>query len=128
MLLHEYYFENLGGKQALDVSSALYKKIIEDFGSFDNWKQDFTSTGLMRGIGWAVVYWEPKTDKLINVWVNEHDEGHITGSRPILVMDVFEHAYMSDYQLDRAKYIEAFFRNINWQASIGRFNECMAKK
>lgn len=128
MLLHEYYFENLGGKQALDVNSALYKKIIEDFGSFDTWKQDFTSTGLMRGIGWAVVYWEPKTDKLINAWINEHDEGHIAGSSPILVMDVFEHAYMSDYQLDRAKYIEAFFKNINWEASIGRFNECLAKK
>lgn len=122
ILLHEYYFENLGGKTPIDIKSAFYKKIIQDFGSFDNWKQDFIATGLMRGIGWALVYSEPRTGKLINTWINEHDTGHVTAAKPILVMDVFEHAYMTDYQLDRAKYIEAFFRNINWEAVITRYN------
>ncbi len=121
MLLHEYYFANLGGKEPLDVNSLLYKQIIEDFGSFDNWKDDFISTGLMRGIGWVILYREPRTGKLVNVWVNEHDVGHITASSPILVVDVFEHAYMTDYQLDRSKYIEAFFKNINWKAVTERF-------
>jgi len=120
-LLHEYYFENLGGSQPLDVNTSLYKKITESFGSFENWKQDFISTGMMRGIGWVVVYWEPKTGKLVNVWVNEHDTGHLSGARPLLVMDVFEHAYITDYQLDRAKYIEAYFKNINWQVAAERF-------
>ena len=123
VLLHEYYFENLGGKEAFDVNSALYKKITEEFGSFDTWKQDFIFTGLMRGIGWAVLYWEPKAGKLINTWVDEHNTGNIAGAKPILVMDVFEHAYMSDYQLDRAKYIEAFFKNIDWKAVAQRFRK-----
>lgn len=125
VLLHEYYFENLKGKELLDINSTLYKKITEDFGSFDNWKEDFISTGLMRGIGWVVLYWEPRTGKLINVWINEHDVGHISAARPILVMDVFEHAYMPDYQLDREKYIETFFKNINWNVASKRFGKCL---
>lgn len=122
MLLHEYYFENLGGKGAIDTGSALYKKMIEEFGTFDRWKQDFVSTGSMRGIGWVVLYLEPRTGKLINAWINEHDTGHIAGAKPLLVMDVFEHAYMTDYQLDKAKYIDAFFKNIDWKAAERRFN------
>ncbi len=123
MVLHEYYFENLGPSAPLDAKSPLYIKISEDFGSFDDWKEDFISTGLMRGIGWAVLSWELKTGKLLNIWINEHDVGHITSSRPILVMDVFEHAYITDFGLDRAKYIESFFKNINWKISEKRFNE-----
>ncbi|MFA6609566.1 MAG: Fe-Mn family superoxide dismutase [Candidatus Omnitrophota bacterium] len=121
MLLHEYYFENMGGKEPVDVKSALYKKIAEEFGTFDRWKEDFISTGSMRGIGWAVLYWEPRTGKLINTWVDEHDKGNIVAAKPILVMDVFEHAYMTDYRLDRAKYIEAFFKNIDWKTVQDRF-------
>lgn len=121
MLLHEYYFENLGGKEPIDSTGALYKKITGEFGTFDRWKQDFISAGSMRGIGWVVLYWEPRTGKLINAWVDEHNTGNIAGARPLLVMDVFEHAYMPDYQLDRAEYIEAFFKNIDWKAVEKRF-------
>ena len=123
MMLHEYYFENLGGKEPPDLNGALYKSIAGNFGSFDNWKQDFVSTGMMRGIGWVVLCWEPRTGKLVNVWVNEHDAGHIVGAKPLLVMDVFEHAYMLDYQLDKGKYIEAFFKNVNWKSVA----ECFQK-
>ncbi len=122
-LLHEYYFENLGGNGSPDVEGVLVKKIAEDFGGFEAWKRDFISTGLMRGIGWAVLYWDPRTGKLVNVWVNEHDVGHLAGGRPILVMDVFEHSYMTDYQLDRAKYIAAFFKHINWAVVTDRFKK-----
>lgn len=122
VLLHEYYFENLGANGPIDSKSAFYKKLVEEFGSLERWKQDFISTGSMRGIGWVVLYQEPRSAKLINAWINEHDVGHLAGARPLLVMDVFEHAYMPDYQLDRAKYIEAFFKNINWQAVDRRFN------
>jgi len=121
VLLHEYYFENLGGKEPLDSGGGLYKAIADNFGSFDNWKQDFISTGMMRGIGWVVLYWEPRTKQLINAWINEHDTGHIAGGRPLLVIDVFEHAYMPDYQLDKAKYIDVFFNNINWKTVQERF-------
>jgi len=115
MRLHEYYFGNLGGKASPDEKSALYKKISEGFGSFELWKQDFISLGKMRGIGWVILYMDEQSQKLINVWINEHDGGHLSGAKPILVMDVFEHAYITDYQLERAKYIETFFNNINWK-------------
>lgn len=122
MRLHEYYFSNLGGKESkLDQNSPLYQNIIRDFGSYDAWKNDFIATGAMRGIGWAVLYLDPATGKLLNIWINEHDVGHLAGGQPILIMDVFEHAYMPDYGLDRAKYIDAFFNNINWDVVSKRF-------
>lgn len=122
MLLHELYFENMGGgKQQLDQNDPLYLKIKEDFGSYDNWKADFIATGLMRGIGWVVAYIDPKNGRLINEWINEHDLGHIAGGQPILIMDVFEHAYITEFGLDRAKYIDVFFNNINWNAVTKRF-------
>jgi Fe-Mn family superoxide dismutase len=121
MRLHEYYFGNLGGKNELDAKSPLYKKMVRDFGSFDAWKKDFISTGSMRGIGWVVLYWDTKSDCIFNCWINEHEVSHLAGCKPILVMDVFEHAYMTDYQLNRANYIEAFFKNINWDACARRF-------
>lgn len=115
MRLHEDYFSNLGGKGSkLDPQSDLMKQIVRDFGSFDAWKNDFVATGAMRGIGWAVLYRDPASGKLMNLWINEHDRGHLAGGNPILIMDVFEHAYLPDYGLDRAKYIDAFFDNINW--------------
>jgi Fe-Mn family superoxide dismutase len=123
VLLHEYYFENLGGREALGVNTALYKKIVESFGSFDAWKQDFISTSMMRGIGWVVLYREPRTGKVVNAWIGEHDVGHIAAAGPLLVIDVFEHAYLPDYQLDREKYVEAFFANINWKVAAKRFDK-----
>ncbi len=121
MLLHEYYFENLGGTQQLDKKDPLYAKIVADFGSYDAWKADFIATGLIRGIGWVVTYQEPKTGRLINAWINEHDLGHLAGAKPLLIMDVFEHAYITQYGLDRAKYIDVFFNNLNWEAVSKRF-------
>lgn len=120
MRLHELYFENMGGKDLLAEGSPLYKQIVKDFGSYDNWKTDFVATGEMRGIGWAVLYFDPVSNRLYNTWINEHDVGHLAGGKPILVMDVFEHAYLPDYHLERAKYIDAFFNTINWPIAEGR--------
>lgn len=120
MRLHEYYFENLGGKGGLDKSGKLYKKMSQDFGSYETWEKDFRAVGAMRGVGWAVLYQDKMTGGLINVWINEHDVGHPAGCTPILVLDVFEHAFMIDYGLKRPDYIEAFFKNINWKAAEGR--------
>ncbi|MCP5491833.1 MAG: superoxide dismutase [Chlamydiales bacterium] len=114
MLLHEAYFENLGMSQPLNSSSALYRQIEKDFGSYAAWEKDFKATGLMRGIGWVILYKDPKNKCLHNIWINEHDTGHIAGGTPILVMDVWEHAYITEFGLDRAKYIDIFFQNINW--------------
>ena len=114
MRLHEYYFENLGGKGGISKSGKLYQKLVESFGSYEAWEKDFKAKGSMRGIGWAVLYQDVLSGNFINFWINEHDVGHPAGGMPILIMDVFEHAFMIDYGLKRADYIEAFFKNINW--------------
>jgi superoxide dismutase, Fe-Mn family len=120
MRLHEYYFENLGGKTPLEKASQLSKKLVEDFGSYDAWEKDFKATGAMRGIGWVALYQDNATGRLINFWINEHDVSHPAGCKLLLIMDVFEHAFMIDYGLKRADYIAAFFKNINWAAVEGR--------
>ncbi|GAF82725.1 unnamed protein product [marine sediment metagenome] len=114
MRLHEYYFENLGGKGALDKSGKLGKKLAEEFGSYGDWEKDFRATATMRGIGWAILYQDNLNGMLLNQWINEHETGHLAGCTPLLVLDVFEHAFMIDYGLKRADYIEAFFKNVNW--------------
>lgn len=114
MRLHELYFGNLGGKEPLDPSTSLYQKIVSDFGSYEAWKSSFIATGMIRGIGWAILYLDPQTGRLLNVWINEHDLGHLAGGKPLLAMDVFEHAYITQYGLNRQKYIQAFFQNIHW--------------
>ncbi|HEY4716927.1 MAG TPA: Fe-Mn family superoxide dismutase [bacterium] len=117
MRLHEYYFENLGGEGQIDKNGKLAKKIIESFGSYEAWEKDFKATGSMRGIGWVVLYQDTATGNLINFWVNEHDVAHPAGGNPVIIMDVFEHAFMLDYGLKRADYIEAFFKNIDWKSA-----------
>ena len=121
MRLHELYFENLGGAEALDKTAELFQRLIKDFGSYEAWKKSFVSTGMIRGIGWVILYRDPNSDRLFNMWINEHDIGHLAGGFPILVMDVFEHAYITQYGLDRGKYIEAFFDNINWDKVANRY-------
>ena len=123
MRLHELYFGNLGGDGKLDPNSKLAKRLAEQFGSLENWQADFKATGAMRGIGWVVLYEDPANGRLINTWINEHDVGHLSGGRPLLIMDVFEHAFIPDYGLKRAEYIEAFFKNIDWQAVEGRLGK-----
>jgi Fe-Mn family superoxide dismutase len=120
MRLHEHYFENLGGKAAPDKSSKFGKKLADDFGSYENWEKDFKGTAAMRGIGWTILYQDNVTGRLINQWINEHEIGHLSGAVPILVLDVWEHAFMIDYGLKRTDYIEAFFKNINWIAVENR--------
>ncbi len=123
MRLHEYYFGNLGGKKPLDKAGALAKKLAADFGNYEAWEKDFRATGAMRGIGWVVLYQDDVTGGLFNTWINEHEVGHLAGCRPVLVMDVFEHAFMTDYGLKRADYIAAFFNNIDWGATEARLKK-----
>jgi Fe-Mn family superoxide dismutase len=120
MRLHEYYFENLGDDGVANKVGRLAKKLAEEFGSFETWEKDFRATGAMRGIGWVVLYQDDATGKMFNQWINEHEVGHFTGCTPILVMDVFEHAFMIDYGLNRAGYIESFFKNLKWSAAEAR--------
>jgi superoxide dismutase, Fe-Mn family len=122
MVLHEYYFDNLGATAPLSKDAALYKKISEGYGNYESWEADFKNTGLMRGIGWAIMYQDPGTKALTNHWISDHEVGHIAGFKPILVMDVWEHAYTVDFKAtERAKYIEAFMGNVNWDTAVKRF-------
>lgn len=131
MKLHELYFGNMkNGGSDKTKAEALIKKIEEDFGSYENWEKDFKGVGAMRGIGWVILAHDPSTDaqgkqngELFNVWINEHDMGHLAGTTPILVMDVFEHAFMLDYGLKRADYINAFFKAINWSEAENRLSK-----
>lgn len=122
MRLHEYYFENLGGKGRINKDGKLVKNITEDFASYETWERDFKATGAMRGIGWVVLYQDITNRKLINFWINEHDVSHPAGCTPILIMDVFEHAFMIDYGIKKADYIEAFFKSIDWASVEERLN------
>ena len=119
MVLHEYYFENLqqGGATKPDRGSAFVKAAEDSFGSYDMWKLDFSSVGKMRGVGWAVCSLNPVSRRLSNHWISLHEHGHVAGFIPLLVMDVWEHAYLLDYKpIERSSYIEAFFANIAWKA------------
>ena len=120
MRLHEYYFENLGGKSGIDKGGKLAKKLEAAFGSYEMWEKDFRAVGAMRGIGWAVLYQDVVNGALINFWINEHDTAHPAGCVPLIIMDVFEHAFMIDYGLKRVDYIEAFFKNVNLPAAEKR--------
>jgi superoxide dismutase, Fe-Mn family len=120
MVLHEYYFDNLqkgGGTGDPAKSSEFLKAAESTFGSYDIWKTDFVGIGKMRGVGWAICNQNPANGRLSNHWITLHETGNVAGFNPILVMDVWEHAFLLDYKpADRPKYIEAFFSNINWTA------------
>src|SRR3989344_7089580 len=123
MRLHEYYFENMnpaGG--APNETSTLHKKIAKEFGSIAKWEKDFKAVGAIRGIGWTILYHDAVADRLFNVWINEHEIGHLVGGKPILILDVFEHAYITDYGIKRGDYIETFFKAINWRVVEGRLS------
>ena len=122
MRLHEYYFGNIKKEfKELDKNSALAAGIEKEWGSYEMWEKDFKAMAAMRGIGWVILYHDKQADRLFNVWVNEHDVGHFAGAVPLLVMDVFEHAYIRDYGIKRADYIEVFIKNIDWNVADKRF-------
>lgn len=126
MVLHEYYFGNLksGGSGDPDKASAFAQAAEASFGSYEAWKKNFVTTGKMRGVGWAATYQDPASGRLSNHWINLHETGNVAGFTPILIMDVWEHAFLLDYApADRPKYIEAFFSNIDWDAVSARLKK-----
>jgi len=100
MILHEYYFENLknGGGGDPERTSSFYEAAEASFGSYATWKADFVGTGKMRGVGWAMCYEQPETGRLSNHWISLHQTGEVAGFNPVLVMDVWEHAFLLDYK------------------------------
>src|SRR5574338_1678726 len=126
MVLHEYYFGNMKreGPGNPDTNSAFFRAAEASFGGYDIWKADFVGIGKMRGVGWAICYQNPANGRLSNHWITLHEVGNVSGFIPILVMDVWEHAYLLDYKpAERQKYIEAFYSNINWNVVHRRLRQ-----
>jgi len=117
MVLHEYYFENLAAKGNGSPSADFKRALDHSFDGFENWRQAFAAVGEIRGVGWAILYEDPVTEKLSNHWIALHQDGVPSGFKPLLVMDVWEHAFLLDYKpAERGKYIDAFFSNVDWEA------------
>lgn len=109
---HELYFENLSGSGG-QPQGWMGSKIEKTFGSFENWMADMKATGLSaRGWVWTAFDWQ--TGTLFNYLGDAHDAFPIWHATPLVALDVYEHAYMIDYGVARADYIDAFFKNINW--------------
>jgi len=120
MRLHELYFGNITSETLELQSGSLKTKIEASFGSQEAWQQDFLGIAAMRGIGWVILTEDTESGELFNTWIAEHDGGHLAGTNPLLVLDVFEHAYLTDYGIKRAEYLAAFARHIDWQAAERR--------
>ena len=124
---HEYYFSSLsGGNKEISKEGALYKKILEDWASFETFLEHFKFVALTRGIGWAMLYFDKISNKLIISWLDEQHIGHLAGTRIILALDMWEHSYYLDYiPAEKKKYMESFFANLNWEVIEENFNKAI---
>ncbi len=123
MRLHELYFENIGKSDSRLGENGLKEQVIKEWESIEAWEKDFRAMAAMRGIGWIIVYYDTYAKRLFNVWINEHDMGHLAGCVPLLVMDVFEHAYITDYGIKRTDYIESYMKAIDWSVVEQRYQD-----
>ncbi|HEY0799143.1 MAG TPA: Fe-Mn family superoxide dismutase, partial [Candidatus Baltobacteraceae bacterium] len=123
MVLHEYYFDNMTSSGGGAPAGALADRLKADFGDFETWKKQFSAIGTLRGVGWVVLYEDSRSGRLTNHWITLHEEGNIAGFKPVLVMDVWEHAWLLDYKpAQRSAYVEAFFANVDWKTVAARLS------
>lgn len=122
---HEVYFESLSsGSAPLTTSSELYKSIEYLWGSYENWLNRFKAIALTRGIGWAILYFDKEEKRLLNAFVEDHQLGVLTGCVPIVALDMWEHAFVADYQPSGKKdYLNDFFENLNWDYCAKRLDD-----
>ncbi len=129
MRLHELYFDNLTTSPAELKSGELYNLLGSSYGDFEAWRKDFFAVGEMRGVGWAIAFYDPLTQQISNHWVEQHHEGHIATFAPVVVMDCWEHAFIKDYKpSERSKYIEAFYSNLNWKPCEVRLTQARSSE
>jgi Fe-Mn family superoxide dismutase len=128
MVLHEYYFANLATGATLSPGSELATALSEGWGDIPAWREDFAQTAAMRGVGWVILYHDPLEGTLFNWWVSDHEVNHPAGLHPILVLDVFEHAWMVDYGAgEKDKYVKAFLENVSWEVVEQRFKDSVRR-
>jgi len=126
MRMHEYYFEQFEGEKGGTPESALAKAAAEKYGSGEEFLAHIKTVAATRGIGWVVVYVDPRAKTLCTVFVGDHEIGQLAGLPIILALDLWEHAYMVDYvPADKKNYVDAFFANVNWTVMEKRFDEAM---
>jgi Fe-Mn family superoxide dismutase len=120
MIIHELYFDCLGGEG--EPKGAVAEQIAKDFGSLARWKAEFSAIGkaLGGGSGWVLLAWSPRDKRLVNSWANDHTMT-LAGGRPILALDMFEHAYQMDYGAKAAAYVDAYMAGIRWDTVAARF-------
>lgn len=119
MRLHELYFEQFEKREG--TGSKVGEAIVAQWGTEEAWTAEFKKMGMMRGIGWVLLVRDEVTGRLMNIWVSDHELGHLAGVTVLLAMDVWEHAFLIDYlPSERAKYIEAFFSNLQWSVVESR--------
>jgi Fe-Mn family superoxide dismutase len=120
---HEIYFDSLSdGPHPITSGGELYRMIETTWGSFDAWLNRFKAIALTRGIGWAILYFDPLDKRLLNAYIEDHQLGQLAGATPVLALDMWEHAFVGDYQPSGKKqYVEDFFANLNWQKIENNF-------
>ena len=125
MRLHEIYFSQLkGGPASLTLSGALYAALEKEYGKPEHLEPYLKAIGNMRGPGWAILYWDNQAEQFQAGFVGEQHQGHFATLPIILALDVWEHAFLLDYGAQgKGKYIDAFFKNLNWGAVEKRFAE-----
>ncbi|MCL4478782.1 MAG: superoxide dismutase [Deltaproteobacteria bacterium] len=126
-VLHELYFENLKDGKGGEPGAELKTKISENFGSFDKFKEDFKACGIALR-GWAVLVYDITSGRLMVNGLDAHNIYGFLNTIPILVMDVYEHAYYTDQGPKRPPYIDSFFNNVNWSISEARLKNAQKLK
>lgn len=124
---HEIYFTSLsGGAKPLQAGSKLKETLEEQHGSFETWFASFKNLAMTRGVGWAVLWYDKKDNRLLASWIDEQHLGQLNGCDMILALDMWEHAYYLDYTpAEKKKYIEAFFENLNWEVIEENFKNAI---
>lgn len=118
--LHEGYFDNMGGD---GVAKGSIKDVLaKDFGSFEKWEEQFKAMGIAAR-GWVVLAYDLEDGKLHNYLCDVHNQGGVWGAIPILILDVYEHAYFLDYGTGRKAYIEAFMKTVEWKEVDNRYQK-----
>jgi Fe-Mn family superoxide dismutase len=123
MILHENYFAVLGGAGG-DPKGALAKAIARDFGSIERWRAEFVAMGKAEGggSGWVILALSPRDRRLVNCWAADHTTT-LAGGHPVLVMDMYKHAYQMDYGAKAAAYVDAFMQGIRWDGAAQAYEK-----
>ena len=127
MILHEIYFDGLGGGGR--PRRPLAEAIARDFGSFERWRAEFAAMGKAEGggSGWVILAYSPRDKRLVNQWAADHTTT-LAGGRPVLALDMYEHAYHMDYGAAAARYVDVYMEAIRWDNAVNCMSATAGKR